>query len=231
MIARLIGLIGAAAVGLSCSGCGPSVWAEHFIRAPGIGERDLEPLDPDAPVTIRRVEWERLTSYDDAARARAIGRDLPPDLWPPDVRTAETADFLRALRILEDPADVRRLGSASFVHPGRLSPFAGSLERFARSIGAAYAVVSERPVGLRETVIYAPMTTYYDRVVTGRGKHRSHHDDGRSDDDRDYRVERGSATTYVPTVIAVDSFHYVVYFVASDGATERRSDEGEAGDR
>ena len=190
-------------------GCAASPWEENFRPAPGLHGGLPGPAGADAEVTIRAVEWERLQAFEAEARERSMGRDLPFDEWPEEWRDFERAEFLRMIRITEDPDLIEDLGTSEFVVPGTLDPYDGSLESFARRIGARYAVVGARGVGLRDVIVYAPLTTWYDdapSVRRGRGGHGVRTYSG-----------TGTATSYVPRVVKRDSTQYVVYFARSAG--------------
>ncbi|MEO1131006.1 MAG: hypothetical protein AAFX05_15040 [Planctomycetota bacterium] len=179
---------------ITLTGCAPNPWRSSFVANPSVGDVQFEPTDA---VTLRAVEWERLEAFGSEARARAIARDLPPDAWPLELRRQEKGEFLRGLRVLEEPEGVILLGSSAFVEPGTIDPYAGTLQQHAASIGAHYAVYSERYVGPRETIESYPMTTWYSDVRTRDGK----------------KPRSGSSTTYVPVVVTRDSFQYVVYYL------------------
>ncbi len=188
-------------VALLLTGCS-NPWRENYLANPSFRSVDFEPAED---VTIRRVEPERLEAYHVAANERAIGRDLPPEEWPLEWQLDEKREFLRTIRVLREPKQVFYLGSSEFAHPGTLDVFSEEMRSFARSIGADYVVVAEQYIGPRETVIHVPV---YTSVYGGfYGPRRGRH--GR------YYSDFTTIVTHEPRIVAVDSYHYIAYFLRS----------------
>lgn len=197
---RRLALLALIPLALVLPGCS-NVWRSNYFQNPAF--RDVR-FEPTQEVVIRRVERERLEAYHLEAAARAAARDLAPDEWPLEWQLEEKSAFLRALRVTGSPREVFFLGSSEFTHAGTVDIFGGELRDFARSIGADYAVVAEQFVGVRDTIVHVPVyTTVYGTTF------RSHGRRGRGGWTSDY----GTVVTHEPRVMAVDTFHYIAYFL------------------
>ena len=183
-------------------------WRDSFVPNPAF--RDVT-FPATKSVIVRRVEPDRLAVYYQAAHERAMASDIAPDEWPQAKRLEEKEDFLRALRISDGPREVVFLGSSAFMHAGTMDLFDGQLEQFAEKLGADYAVVSEEYVGLRDHVVYSPVTTY--GWGGGWGGAWGGGWGGGYDRYGPWRSDFDFYTTYVPVVVAVDSYHYVAFFL------------------
>lgn len=186
---------------LFLGGCS-NPWRDNFVANPAF--RDVE-FPPTKSVIIRRVEPERLAEYYKAAHERALKSDVAPDEWPEAKRLQEKQEFLKTLRISEGPEAIVFLGSSSFMNAGTIDLYNGQLQSVAEKIGADYAVVSEEYVGLRDQIVYSPVTTYGWGWGGGWGGHYGRWGPWRSDFD--------FYTTYVPMVVSMDSYHYVAFFL------------------
>lgn len=202
---RLVLGVAIAGVLAAGTGCSSNPWEKNYTPNPAF--RGIE-FEPTAGVTIRRVEADRLEAYHEAAHARATVRDLPVDEWPEAWQVEEKIEFLRTIRVMEGPREVFYLGAASFPVPGGIDPYDGRLEAFAMELGADYAVVSDQYIGVRDKIVYAPVTST--GVGVGYGSRRA----GRWGTDVWY------GTTHVPTVVGVDTFHYVAYFLRTTSEEE-----------
>ncbi len=194
-------------LGAASWGCSNNPWEKRYTPNPAFRGITFAPTDG---VTIRMVEAERLAVYHEAARERALSRDLPVDEWPEEWQLEEKEAFLRAIRVIEAPREVFFLGSSSFPKSGGLDPYSGSLAAFAEKLGADYAVVSEQYIGIRDKIVYAPVQTTGWGVGVGYGSR------GRSHVYSDW----GVGTTHVPTVVGVDTYHYIAYFLRSTTEAE-----------
>lgn len=190
--------------GCILSGCAaPNRWQETFTQNPSL--RDFQP-PPTSETIVRTVEWDRLEAFDAESRQRLARTDIPIDEWTPDQHRREFADFLRTLRITEEPEQVLLLGSSSFISDGRPNLLDGELESFARKLGADYAVTTSRHLGARRTIIRVPVTTYSTRTSTFFDSDRRRRS-GRATFD-----ETISETTWVPREIDIDAHHTITYF-------------------
>jgi hypothetical protein len=185
------------------TGCETNRWRDTFTPNPAL--RDFSP-PPTPEVTIRTLEWERLAAFDDESRARLAQTDIPVDEWTREKQRFEFAEFLRTLRITEQPEQVLLLGSSDFISDGQPNLFTGELESFATSIGADYAVATSRHLGTRRSLIRVPVTTHSQTSGT------AYFDNRRRRSDRAVYNETTSETTWVPREVDIDAFHTITYF-------------------
>lgn len=185
-------LVGLAAL----SGCSSTpVWEEHY--------RGVEPgTHPEtASVVVREVPWSRLDeALREIERARASS-DEHPDEWPEDRRLAERARLLTALQISEEPQDVTVLGRSVFRSTRSVDPADGSLERFARSIGADYAVWAAHYEGTRKVRRTEPVQHHGFSTGMSFGSRRG------------AMVSPWYGTTFVPVTVEEDEHAWLVYYL------------------
>ncbi len=173
-------------------------------------ERSFEPrtraalLDSPSTVTVREVSWDRLERALLELSQEQARRDIAWDEWSETEKQQADAKLLRALQISEPVEDMEVLGRSSFKTTDRIRPGDGSLERFARKIGADYAIWSRRYLGKTDRVVREPVQEsgyrqirYYDRKSK---RYRTRYD---------YEYW----TTYVPMVVKADESAWVVYYL------------------
>ncbi len=160
-------------------------------------------FEPTEDVVIRGVPWSRLNSALRAIDRERAESDIHPDEWPPSKQAAERVRLVKALQLSEDPAKVVILGRSVFRTTRDVDPIDGSLERFARSIGADYAIWSTTSLGKAQTVEQEPVTR------TGYASRRFRDRDGRHDDDSFWYNE----TIFVPVVVEREEYAWVVYYI------------------
>ena len=188
-------------------GCS-SPWQSHYRGARQLAGVEFEER---ASVRIQEVEWERLSSYERAARARAVERDERPDQLDPAVARAELQTLLETLRVEAPPERVLVLGGSRFVATTLLDPFSPEVRSLAASVGGDIAVVSIEPLGLRETVEYATRTEFYERDVYNRRRDRF---EGR----QTFRVDER-----VPVVVPRETWGYTLIVLRVEDADAVRS--------
>jgi len=175
-----------------------------------VWERSFEPRDEvvgepeSANVRVREVPWSRLESALDELSQLQAQSDLAWEDWPESQKREADAKLLRALQVSESPETIEILGRSSFKTTDHIRPGDGSLGRFARKIGAHYAIWSRRYLGKTDRVVHEPVQEsgyrqirYYDRK---RKRYRTRYD---------YEYW----TTYVPIVVKADESAWVVYYL------------------
>ena len=170
-----------------------SAWRDHYRGAPAGA------YEPTEAVTIREVPWARLDDTLHDIEARRAASDVHWEEWTDKQHMEEQADLLRGLQISEHPEDIVVLGRSVFRSTDHLRPEDGSLERFARSIGADYAVWSAHYVGTRRVVRDRPVQQH--GVGFGYGSKRGRHSGV------------WTRTVYVPVSVDADEYAWVVYYL------------------
>jgi len=181
---------------LALAGC-TTAWKQSFEPAADIA---LEPLPEDERVEVRRVPWERLDAALDELEQEVIESDTHPSEWEPDRLAEREAELLSALQITAPAEEAEVLGRSVFRTTDPLRPVGKHLARFAREIGADYAIWSSRYEGEREVIERTPVST--------RGFAFGGHG---------YPYGRGFTgvheTLYVPVVVERDEYTFVAYYV------------------
>ncbi|HHN78542.1 MAG TPA: hypothetical protein ENK11_07710 [Phycisphaerales bacterium] len=160
-------------------------------------------FEPTEDVVIRGVPWPRLDAALRAIARERAASDTHPNDWTAEQRAEERARLVKALQLSEDPAKVVILGRSVFRTTRDVDPLDGTLSRFARSIGADYAIWSTTALGRTQTVEQEPMTR------TGYASRRFRDRDGRLDDDTFWYNE----TIFVPVVVEREQYAWIVYYV------------------
>lgn len=180
--------------GLLLTGCS-SPWKDHYVGAPiGHYERVEDAI-------VREVPWQRVDDalqYIDDQRAAS---DVHWSEWSRDDKFDEQGVLLKALQISENPRDIIVLGRSVFRSTDDLSPTDGSLEKFAASIGADYAVWSAHYVGKADKVVQEPVH----RSGISIGVHGGH--------GHGHTIGGWDETVYVPVVVEADEYAWVVYYL------------------
>lgn len=177
-------------------GCA-SPWQRTF-RASSSAE-----FEPTAHVIIRGVPWSRLdAALRENARVRAES-DVHPDEWTAEQRAEERDRLVNALQLSEDPGDIAILGRSVFRTTRDVDPLDGSLERFARSIGADYVIWSTTTLGKAQSVEQEPVTRH------GYASRRFRSRDGRHDDATYWYDE----TVFVPVVVEREQYAWMIYYI------------------
>jgi hypothetical protein len=194
-ILRLLPLLALAVLG----GCS-TAWQDHYR---GVAAGVHPPTPASQPVTIREVPWSRLDATLRSIEERRAASDIHPDEWTDEQRAEERTDLLRGLQISESPDDILVLGRSVFRSTDHLRPDDGTLERFARSIGADFAVWSANHLGTRRVTRQQP--------VHEHGFHSRRYTD--SDGRRRTTYEPWDRTVFVPVSVDADEYAWVVYFL------------------
>lgn len=192
VFARLLVLAPLAALP-ACS----TAWKDHY-RGAAAGA-----YAPSESVTVREVPWERVDAALRSIEANRAASATHPDEWTPEQLEAEQAALLSGLQISEPPDEITVLGRSVFRSTDHLSPDDGSLEDFARSIGADYAVWSAHYLGTKEVVRH--------ESVTEHGWSSRSYRDASGRYRRDY--EPWDRTVFVPVVVEADQYAWVVYYL------------------
>ncbi|USN98817.1 MAG: hypothetical protein H6810_11750 [Phycisphaeraceae bacterium] len=191
---RCTSLLLVALLGL-LSGCA-SPWKSTFQPA------TAEVFSSTDQVVIREVPWKRIDSALKEIDAARVSSDVAPAEMSPEARAAEHADLVRALQLSEAPESVVILGRSVFKSTSNIKLLDGSLSKFARSIGADYAIWSTTYLGKAQTV---EQESYTREGYTYR---RFRHRDGRID----YDYIPYQETLFVPVVVERDQNAWIVYY-------------------
>ncbi|MCC5823956.1 MAG: hypothetical protein LAT64_11100 [Phycisphaerales bacterium] len=170
-----------------------TTWQDHYRGAPAGS------YTPTDAVVIREVPWSRLDETLHAIEERRADSDIHWEEWTREQHLEEQAELLRGLQISEHPDDIIVIGRSVFRSTSHLSPEDGSLERFARSIGADYAVWSAHYVGTRRVARDRPVQQH--GVGFGYGSRRGRH------------TGVWTRTVYVPVSVDADEYAWVVYYL------------------
>lgn len=196
LVVKSLASLALVALAMSLSACTTS-WQDHYRGAP------LGAYEPTEEVIVRDVPWSRIDDTLIRIEAERARSDTHWDDWSSDQRLDEQAELLTGLQISEDPRDIIVLGRSVFRSTDHLSPDDGSLENFAASIGADYAIWSAHYLGTKEVVQQEQVRAhgfgsrgYYD----SHGKYR-----------RDYQP--WDRTVFVPVVVEADEYAWVVYYL------------------
>lgn len=185
----LLGLLG-----LVLGGCA-SPWAANY-RA----EHHAQHL-PDVEresVTVREVTWARVGPVLGELEELVAESDTHPDDWDQEKIDEAHAKLFAGLQLSEDSSSLVLLGRSWFATTDNIRPGDGSLARFARRIGADYAIWTSTSLGEVERIVTRPVTTHHREFSNGR---------------RGGRTRTGSATSYVPIVVRAEETGYIAFFV------------------
>ncbi len=185
---------------LFASGCGSAWQRAYESRSASAVSR----LPASVPVVVREVPWPRLEQALTELAQRRTTSDVHYDDWSLEDKRAADAVLLRALQVPEPHEEFEILGRSSLKTTDRLQPMDGSLEKFARSVGATHVIWGARVVGKTDKVVREPVQhtgfrpiEYYDR---SNRRYRT-------------RYEFDDWTTYVPVVVEADETAWVVYYL------------------
>ena len=179
-------------------GCSQTPWESQFKR----GEAIASPLDTTTQVKLREVPWERVQKTLTEIQDKLAKSDTHIDDWTPAEKTRLRGELLRGLQISTPPQDVEVLGRSEFRTTSGIRPGDGSLEAFARKLGATTVVYTTAYLGKAEAVrqeavqSYRTGSHYYDR----NGKHRD-------------SVLSESSIYWVPVTVQADENGYIAFFL------------------
>lgn len=174
-----------------------TTWQDNYRGAP------KGAYAPTQGVTVREVPWSRVDDTLRRMEAERAASDTHWDEWTSEQRLAEQGELLKGLQISEDPRDVIVLGRSVFRSTDDISPTDGSLDAFARSIGADYAVWSANYLGTKKVAEQEP--------VYEHGSSYRSYTDGSGNRKREYVP--WDRTVYVPVVVDADEYVWVVYYL------------------
>ncbi len=177
-----------------------TAWKDHYR---GVAAGVHPPIPAAEPVTIREVPWTRLDTTLRSIEARRAASDIHRDEWTDEERAEERTELLRGLQVSEGPGTVIVLGRSVFRSTDHLSPDDGSLERFARSIGADLAVWSAHHLGTRRVT--------RQQQVHEHGFHGRRYTDAQGR--RRTAYEPWDRTVFVPVSVDADEYAWVVYYL------------------
>ncbi len=177
-----------------------TTWQDHYR---GVAAGVHPPTPASEPVTIREVPWARLDATLRSIEARRAASDIHRDEWTQQERDDERTELLRGLQISEDPDTIIVLGRSVFRSTNHLRPDDGSLERFARSIGADFAIWSANHLGTRRVT--------RQQQVHEHGFHGRRYTD--SQGRRRTAYEPWDRTVFVPVSVDADEYAWVVYYL------------------
>lgn len=193
----------ASAVATLClaTGCASSPWESEFRAACA----PVASLTKDAPIRIREVEWDRVqTTLREISSERAAS-DTHPDDWPQEKKDAELNRLLKGLQIQGSAPAVRLLGRSDFRTTARTRPDDGTLEEFARRIGATTVIWTSSYLGKADSVRQESITEY--RTGTAdRWRSGNHHAGAATE----------TATVYFPVVVRADEYAFSAFFLRED---------------
>jgi hypothetical protein len=161
------------------------------------------PLPAGTPVRLREVPFERVQETLRTLTEEAAKSDTHPEDWPQERKDAAKATLLRGLQVTEDPSRVRVLGRSDFSTTDHVRPDDGTLEQFARKVGATTVVWASMYRGRTDTIVDQPVTQWRTATVAGpRGRLWTYNE---------------SSTIWVPVSVSADEFAFVAFFLREDG--------------
>jgi len=145
------------------------------------------------------VPFERIQATLTSLTEQAARSDVHPDDWPREKRDAAHAELLRGLQVSENPATIRVLGRSEFTTTDRIRPDDGTLEKFARKIGASTVVWSSAYRGQADIIVDHPVTEWRTSTWVGRGGHAVPFSE--------------TYTVWVPIRMTADQYAFVAFFL------------------
>jgi hypothetical protein len=133
----------------------PSPWQQFYRPNPSA----TPATTPAQAVTIRNVDWTRVDEWSQTANKEAAASDKPIEEWSEADRLARRAKLFKALQLTKAPADASVLGVSSFESGMNTDPADGTLEVFAKKIGADYAIWATHPLGVRTVTVPFPVSS------------------------------------------------------------------------
>ena len=194
------GALVALCMGMVLSGCESSPWESQYhslgVTVPGLGPADR--------VVIREVAWDRVQGTLTQLEAERSASDVHVDDWTEEQKAAAKARLLRGLQVSGDPKAVELLGRSDFRTTSAVRPDDGSLESFARRIGATKVVWARQYLGKTDRVQQESATELRTRTWTG-GK--------QADGTRRTYTSTENATVFYPVVVKADENAWVAFFL------------------
>jgi hypothetical protein len=166
-----------------------------------------------APVRIRKVPWDRMQQTLSDLERDATTSDVRPENWSPAQKADAKVRLLRALQFEGAPEQTTVLGRSEFRTTETIlpeGPDRGSLEAFARKVGATDVMWSSRILGRTEKVVEQPVTSFNNGSFWGGGSRR-HRDRWWSSSYTE------TQTSWVPMRVPADDTGFVAFFLRADG--------------
>ena len=186
---------------LAFAGCTTSsVWENEFRR----GESRAMPRSQNASIRIREVPWERVNQTLIEINEKLAKNDTHYDDWSPDQKARLKSQMLRGLQISTPAEQVDILGRSEFRTTDRLRPEDGTLEAFARKVGATTVIITTAYLGKADTIRQEAITEYRSGTST-----RNVSDDSRR---RDHSISE-SSTIWVPIRVQADENAFIAFFL------------------
>ena len=197
----LIAALLASTTFIALSGCSTStVWENEFRR----GEATASPLSQNSSVRIREVSWDRVNQTIAEINEKLAKSDTHYDDWTPEQKSRLKAQMLKGLQVSTPANEVELLGRSEFRTTDRVRPDDGSLEAFARKIGATTVIVTSSYLGKTDTIRQEAITEYRSGTST-----RNYGDDSKR---RDNTVSETS-TIWVPIGVQSDENAFIAFFL------------------
>jgi hypothetical protein len=180
------------------AGCSQTPWESQFKR----GEAAAEPLNSSTPVKLREVPWERVQHALSDIQDKLSKSDTHVDDWSQEEKTRLRGELLRGLQVATPPQNIEVLGRSEFRTTSGIRPGDGSLEAFARKLGATTVVYTSTYLGKAEAVrqeavqSYRTGSHYYDR----NGTHRD-------------SVLSESSIYWIPVAVQADEHGFIAFFL------------------
>ncbi len=190
---------------LSClaalTGCDRSLWQSEFQPViPGGTRLAAAPIPAATPITIREVPWERVQSTLTEISAELSASDTHYQDLPQDRKDVLKAKLVKGLQVSGDAASFDVLGRSEFRTTDTLRAEDGSLEKFAREIGATNVAWSRSYLGKADRVEQSPSTEFVDR-------------DYYSPDGRRRSTGLEPVTVWRPIVVRADEYAWVAFYL------------------
>lgn len=193
-------LFGGAACLLFVAGCEPSRWQSDY-HSMGV---TVPALSASERVVIRNVPWDRVQDTLTKLQAERSASDVHIDDWTEEQKAAAKAKLLRGLQVSGDPNKFELLGRSDFRTTDSVKPDDGSLEAFARKIGATRVIWASQYLGKADRVEQESANSMTTRSYTG-GR--------RSDGSARSYTATDNTTIFYPIVIQADENAWVAFFI------------------
>jgi hypothetical protein len=187
---------------VSGTGCA-SNWQRFYQANPGTNGKTFAATDA---AQVRTVEFERLSRFMEEENKRRAESNTAVEDVPLSERIQAKNRLLEVLRLKERNDDIAFLGWSEFDSPRNEDPKDGTLEQFAKSVGADYVMVASRYGGQSTQVVNMPITSYSSSNANAYLYGRN----GYAGTANIY--SSGTSTTWVPTPVARNHFVYTCMF-------------------
>lgn len=180
------------------AGCAPSPW-ERFYQVDGSVKTRIPAT---ATAQVREVPYERVSAFMREFKSMNVSSDVALEDMPEDRKMEMRNRLFETLQLRERGREAGLVGGSEFTYIGEINPRDGSLEQFARSMGADYAVFAVEYLGEHTYTVQTPVLNFSTMAIYGR------------------RGYLGSTVTsdlnYVPSEVTKNRYHYVCFFLRRD---------------